>query len=861
MADAKRSDARGLGILKPLGMAVGVLVFGLSLWLLYRELRSFHPREIAAAIRGLPLRSIALALAATVASYLAASGYDWLAVRYARHPLGWRKTVQATVAGIGVGNATGFGVLTSGSVRYRFYSSWGFSGTEIARVIGFCTLSLWIGFLSLGGLFFTIESIDLPAMLHVPFLSVRPLGIAFLAAVAAYALLALLLRRRELRIGRASFALPTPGYLPLQILVAAGDWMGASFALYAVLSARVTIPWPQFMVLYVLALIAGVVSQVPGGLGVFETVFVVVLSGRAAAPTVLGAILVYRAIFDLLPLAAGLLVLLARELAERRALLAKAGRLVARIGEIAVAPLLTAVLFLGGIVLLFSGATPSLIGRLAWLNLLLPLPLIEASHFLAASTGVLMLFVARGVWRRLDAAWLLAVVLLAAGIVLSLLKGLDWEEALALALMLALLLPCRRFFFRRSSLLGGGLSAPWLAAIAVAIIATAWLARYTYRHAEYSSELWWQFVLDGHAPRSLRALAGVGMAALVAAAANLIRTRSRTRIGTDTPDWAQVARIVASSPRASANLSFLGDKRFLFSDAGSAFLMYGAIGRDWISMGDPIGPDEEAAGLVWRFRELADRHGARAVFYEVGGRALPRYLDLGYTLLNFGEEARVPLEGFGLEGSSRRDLRYTDRRLERDGCRFELVPPAEVPALLPELRAVSDAWLAERSTREKGFAMGSFREDYVARFPVGIVRLAEAIVAFATAWITDTREELAVDLMRHTAAAPAGTMEFLFTRMMLWGSSQGYRWFNLGVAPLSGLPSHALAPLWSRAANLLYHHGGRFYNFAGLRAFKQKWDPVWDPRFIAAPRGIALPLVVTDLVALVSGGVKGIVAR
>jgi len=861
MADADRSNARGRGILKPLGMAVGVLLFGLSLWLLYRELRSFHPREIAAAIRSLPGSSIALALAATVASYLAASGYDWLAARYAKHPLGWRKTVQATVAGIGIGNATGFGILTSGSVRYRFYSSWGFSGTEIARVIGFCTLSLWIGFLSLGGVFFTIESIDLPAVLHVPFLSVRPLGIAFLAVVAAYALLTSLLHRRELRIGRASFALPTPGYLPLQVATAAGDWMGASFALYAVLSAQLSIPWPQFMGIYVLSLIAGVVSQVPGGLGVFETVFVVLLADRAAAPTVLGAILVYRAIFDLLPLAAGLLVLLARELAERRTLLARAGRLVARIGEIAVPPALTAVMFLGGIVLLFSGATPSLAGRLAWLNLLLPLPVIEASHFLAAATGVLMLFVARGLWRRLDAAWLLAAALLAAGIALSLLKGLDWEEALALAVMLALLLPCRRFFFRRSSLLGGGLSAPWLAVIAVAIVATAWLARYTYRHAEYSGELWWQFVLDGHAPRSLRALAGAGMASLVAAAATLLRTRTRTRIGTDSPDWVKVARIVATSPRASANLAFLGDKRFLFNDAGDSFLMYGAIGRDWISVGDPVGPEAEAAGLVWRFRELADRHGARAVFYEVGGRTLPRYLDLGYTLLNFGEEARVPLEGFSLDGSGRRDLRYIDRRLERDGCRFELVSAAGTAALLPALRAVSDAWLAERSTREKGFAMGSFREDYLPRFPVGIVRRGDAIVAFATAWITGAREEIAVDLMRHTAEAPAGTMEFLFTRMMLWGSSQGYRWFNLGVAPLSGLPSHALAPLWSRAANLLYHHGGRFYNFAGLRAFKQKWDPLWDPRYIAAPRGIALPLVVTDLVALVSGGVKGVVAR
>ena len=861
MAEAEERVGTSRRILKRLGMAAGLLVFGLAAFLLYRELRSFHPRQIFDDLRGLPVSSVLTAVAAMVLSYLAATAYDWLGTRFISRPMPWRKTAQVTVAAIGIGNAAGFGVLTGGSIRYRFYSSWGLPASEIARIVGFCTLSLWIGFFLLGGVFFTVEPVALPAALHVSLLSARPVGVVLLAVVAAYALLNVLPGRHELKLGRFTLALPGPGLLAPQLAAAAADWLFASFCLYAVLSAQVTVAWAEFMGIYFIALLAGAVSQVPGGLGVFETVFVVLLSTRAPAPTVLGAILVYRAIFDLVPLAAGLVVMLVRELALRRALLAKAGRLVAQIAEIAVPPVLTAVLFLGGLVLLFAGATSSLLWRLAWLNLLLPLPAIEASHILASATGVLMLFVARGLWRRLDAAWLFAAVLLAAGIVLSLLKGLDWEEALALAVMLALLLPCRRFFFRRSSLLEGGLSAPWIAAIAVAVIATAWLARYAHRHVEYSGDLWWQFVLDGRAPRSLRALAGVGAAALVVASAALLRTRRRARVQTERPDWDLVARIVAASPRASANLAFLGDKRFLFSDAGNAFLMYGTVGRDWVSMGDPVGPDDEAVELAWRLRELADRHGARAVFYEVGPRTLPRYLDLGYTLLSFGEEARVPLADFSLEGSARRDLRYTIRRLERDGCRFELVAPADTTTLLPALRAVSDAWLAERSTREKGFAMGSFREDYVARCPVGIVRLGEAIVAFATVWITGAREELAVDLMRHTAQAPAGAMEYLFTRLMLWGAGQGYGWFNLGVAPLSGQPSHELASAWSRAMNLLYHRGGRFYNFEGLRAFKQKFDPAWEPRYIAAPRGLALPLVVADITALVSGGVKGIVSR
>ena len=356
-------------------------------------------------------------------------------------------------------------------------------------------------------------------------------------------------------------------------------------------------------------------------------------------------------------------------------------------------------MFLGGLVLLFSGATRSLAGRLAWLNSLLPLPIIEASHFLASAIGILMLFVARGLWRRLDAAWLFASVLLAAGIVLSLLKGLDWEEALALALMLALLLPCRRFFFRRSSLLDGGLSVPWAASIVVAIIASAWLARYTYRHAEYSASCGGNSCSTATPPiaaGACRRWSRGGRHRVRNTPEDAVARAGRNR----QPGLEQVARIVAASPRASANLAFLGDKRFLFSESGTAFLMYGAIGRDWFSMGDPVGPETEAAELVWRLRELADRDGARAVFYEVGGRTLPRYLDLGYTLLNFGEEARVPLAGFSLDGSGRRDLRYTGRRFERDGCRFELVGPERRAG--PDERAAPDFRRVARRALDAG---------------------------------------------------------------------------------------------------------------------------------------------------------------
>jgi len=104
-------------------------------------------------------------------------------------------------------------------------------------------------------------------------------------------------------------------------------------------------------------------------------------------------------------------------------------------------------------------------------------------------------------------------------------------------------------------------------------------------------------------------------------------------------------------------------------------------------------------------------------------------------------------------------------------------------------------------------------------------------------------------------------MQFIFTELMLWGRAQGYRSFRLGMAPFSGLESRALAPLWTRVGALMYRYGEHFYNFQGLREYKEKFDPVWEPRYLASPGGLALPRVLTSVATLIGGGIKGVVAK
>jgi len=115
--------------------------------------------------------------------------------------------------------------------------------------------------------------------------------------------------------------------------------------------------------------------------------------------------------------------------------------------------------------------------------------------------------------------------------------------------------------------------------------------------------------------------------------------------------------------------------------------------------------------------------------------------------------------------------------------------------------------------------------------------------------------------MRFLPDAPDGVMEYLFIELMLWGAAEGYEWFNVGMAPLSGMEARALAPLWNRVNALVYRHGENFYNFQGLRAYKEKFDPEWSPRYLAAPGGFALPRVIADVASLISGGLTGVVRK
>jgi phosphatidylglycerol lysyltransferase len=851
-------SARVLGALaRSPGAVAGVALAALAAFGLPRVLAEHDLGAAAAHLGAVTPARLGLALLLTALSFLALAGYDLSALRYASVRLPLRTVAFGAFAGYAVGNALGLSMLSGGSVRFRIYSAAGVRPADIAKAVMFSGVTFSCGLTLMGAAGLLAAPAPVAALSGMPEGWVRAIGLGALAAAGGLALLAAL-RREPLVVAGRRIALPSPGLMAVQALISSADIALTAGVLHALLPPGSGVGFAELLGLFGAGVALGQLTHLPGGIGVFDATIMAGLSGRVPPDALLGALVGYRAIYYLLPLALAAAALALREARAQRARMRTAFRAAIRLARRRLprlVPALSACLILAcGAAMLASGATPSIRSRMHVVSAVLPLPILELSHLLASLVGVFLLLLARGVHRRLDAAWALAVAALGAGIVLSLAKGLDYEEAGLLAVALAILVACRRQFHRRAALVDLRPSPGQLLAMAGVVAGVAWLVFFSFSHVEYRNELWWRFALSADAPRSLR---GALVAALAVLSLGLLRLLRPAAARPAAPDAAAIERakaILARCPRPDGQIALLGDKSLLFDETGTAFLMYGVHGQSWVVLGDPVGPPERHAELVWRFRELCHHHGGVPAFYQISPAAMPLCLDAGMSLLKLGETARVDLGRFGLDGPAMRDMRYAHRKGTREGLSFEVVPAAEVGGILDEVERVSAAWLAAKGGREKGFSLGNFDRAYIRHFDCAVVRREGRVVAFANLWLPAPGGDASLDLMRHLPDAPAATMDFLFLSLMLWAKERGYGGFDLGMAPLSGLAARSLAPFWHRVGALVFERGTSFYNFRGLRRYKEKFLPEWQPRYLACPGGLAPAWVLSDVTALVSGG-------
>lgn len=522
-----------------------------------------------------------------------------------------------------------------------------------------------------------------------------------------------------------------------------------------------------------------------------------------------------------------------------------------------VAPhLFSALAFLAGLFTLVAVATPSL-EHVRGLDVLERF-VEELPEFSASIAGVVLMGLATGLSRRVDAAWAATTALMLAVCFYAALRhghvlGASASGAVAFALLLS-----RRAFYRHSRLIdllpdprvALGIGAAFGLALMGALL---WAGD----RPEFATAPWWSLLTDARLGRPGRALAVGAAAVLVIAVQWYVLSRAR---GAPAPaageDVARAEAMIAGAEEAlpDAQLAFTGDKSFIFTE--DAFVMTARGGASLIAMGSPVGKRAAWRHALSALRAKADELALRPVVYAAPPALLPELIELGFRVEKVGENAVVDLAGFSLAGKARQNLRTARRRfVEREGAVFELERAPHQPALFDELRAVSDVWLAAHGGREKAFSLGAFDPDYLARCAIASVRLGGRVIAFANIWLTADGQRGAIDLMRFDPeAAPNGLMDFLFTEILLWAQAQGLRTFDLGMAPLAGLAEEKkYASLFARIGRLVHERGEQFYGFQGLRQFKDKFGPRWEPRYIAAPGAWTLPIVLAEVALLTNG--------
>ncbi len=565
---------------------------------------------------------------------------------------------------------------------------------------------------------------------------------------------------------------------------------------------------------------AGFASMIPGGIGSADAVWMKVLTldgvdaARAAA-----VVLVFRFTFYVVPWAASFLLLYVWALSQSERLRFWQRRLMA--GAVLIHSLL----------LLASIATPTHTERLTEIGKYVPLPVLEGAHAASAACAALLLFMIRGLVRGYSSAMIATALVLGASAVAHLLKSGDVIEPSISIVLLGLLLGVRGAFRRR-----GRLPIGWESALAAGIGGLAFflvVGVAAFRLHQFDSGLWMSFEHRGEPARFVRGAAVIALVAAVIIVREAARP-ARPRVYAGPREIDEACEFIRAHARSAASLLVAcGDKAvWRWRDRG--LVVYQRAQDSMIVLSDPVvASPGDGPALLEDLHEFAAVEDLDLVFFQVTADWLSLLRESGYRFLRLGEEAVVPLEGFTLAAGHFAGLRRAARSVEENGIRFEMLEPPHERAVLVEAREVSDAWLTGRQRREMQFSLGYFGMEYLRRFPLGVARDSRgAMVGFMNVLGLRRGSEASLDLVRHRPGAGEELAEFMIVRTCEWASRRGFAELNLGLAPMARMGAHRRSAVAERLAAMLLRHGERTLHYQGLRAFKDKFHPVWRARFL-----------------------------
>jgi len=658
------------------------------------------------------------------------------------------------------------------------------------------------------------------------------------------------------------------------VLISIFEWVLAGGLLWLI-SKNITINITFGKALFVIAVSSavGILSLIPGGIGAFDLVFYWILQVNGVIPyRALAILIIYRTVYYVIPWVIGV----ALSIWEIRDTISK------NIPK-AIVPVtylhkslswwqriwitnyehivdfgvwaLSILVFICGIILLVSAAIPGIAYRIDIVADLTSFAFMRFSYRISIVIGLLLLVISRGIKERVKMAYYFTVLLLITGALFTFFKGLNYEEALFLLFVAFLLWFTRKGYYRESAPVRIITIIRFIVITIFALGLYVVLARKVnidfiriYKEHGIISK-----IFTGKRVIINNAIYAFGLTWFLIGVVTLIRPKRPFGTISSDEDLDKLKEFLKKySGSYRTHLLFLRDKNFYWAQEDKVLIAYSNIRDKLVVLGDPIGDEAYFEKAIQEFQTFADRYGMNPAFYQVSEKYLSMYHENGYYFFKLGEEALVDLTNFNLEGKKKKDMRLVKNRFEKDNLKFEVIDPPFSKSLMLELKKISSDWLKGR--KEKGFSLGYFQEEYVNRAPVAVIKDNEdKIIAFANLMPKyDNNKSMAIDLMRFREDAPNGTMDTLFLQLILWCQAQGYENFNVGMAPLSKVGVAPYAHRQEKLAKIVYNIGNYWYSFSGLRKYKEKFDPNWEPKYLAYPQFISLPTLILDIALLVS---------
>ncbi len=859
--------------MKKRGISLLKVLFPLSLMFIIinqgrHEFSRLNIVETLHLIIKLPGSSRALLLLASMAAVFCMTGYDWIVARRYGERIKAGSLLRVSWIANTFNNLFGFAGLTGSSVRVILYMKLGMEPKQAVYASSVLLPSYATG-LSLLALALVTGVL--------PYHNLYPIhggwfeyGLWLMSAyIAVYILIQrspFLSRRLLQREQKVAWSV----VLGLAVISLA-EWLAAVGVFYiALLTAGYQLPLHQLAGVFAISAIIGIISMVPGGLGTFDASVIIGLQ-QLGIPSdgSLAILLLFRFFYYFIPWIAGL-VLSVQELSTNAGnnmgvishTVLKAwgwtGRLISwperftYIQNIGIWSL-SALTFMSGILLLFNEFL--LNERLHAFRISLPPAFIIGSHYLSVSLGALLLVVSRGIYYRTRRAYSVAMLIIAASIFFSLIKGISIRHILYFGLVYFLLRLSRKGFYRKSVPLQPATAAVWGAVTAVILFGYWLLSTNTYRLKVLHHHILVKPLFISPPVHLQAAVLATGLTWLLLGIYTGIKPERTIGHPFDEEEKKKLFDFLKKqSGNVYTHLILLGDKRIFWGQENEVLIPYAVVGDKLVALGDPLGPWHLIRNAIKEFREYADTYAMFPVFYEISSQHLADFHENGFRFFKLGEDATVDLTTFSLSGKDMKSFRNVKNRLQKEGYSFSFIEPPFAPELMHEMRQVSDIWSKEKKSGKKYFSMGRFEDYYIQSAPVVTLRDAKGnLTGFVSIMPCYDHETISIDLMRHVPETPNGTMDGLFLFLFEWAGEHGYKKFNLGMAPLANVGRTAFSFREEKVLGLIYRHINTWYGFQGLRRYKEKFSPHWEPRFLAYPGNVSLVSVFIDILFLING--------